>query len=205
MGPNSRTLAVERSEDIEAVLSRYAPALYRFAFRQLRNHEDAEDAVQDALLSAFKHISQFQGRSAISTWLHRIVINSARMQLRRRRNRTFLSLDETELKESSHFADRLVDSGLSPEQTCGQAELRGIVQQLLKELSPRLASAIQLRHLDGLSCDESARALGVTRTTLKSRVHRARASLGRLVANPHLARLKTARVCNTRDVAQTGT
>jgi RNA polymerase sigma-70 factor (ECF subfamily) len=87
VGSSSNTLAVHSVQDIEAILSRYSPALYRVALRQLRNHEDAP---QGALLSAFIHISQFEGRSPISTWLHGIVVNSARMRLRRRQNRALL-------------------------------------------------------------------------------------------------------------------
>ena len=96
MGSDYNIAADHRVQDLEGTLARHLPALHRLAFRQLRNHEDAEDAVQDALLSAFTHISQFEGRSHISTWLHRIVVNSARMHLRRRQNRKFISLEEGE-------------------------------------------------------------------------------------------------------------
>ncbi len=185
MGSEGRRYRFRR-EDLEGILSRYSPALYRMALRQLGNHEDAEDAVQDALLSAFTHISQFEGRSHISTWLHRIVINSARMQLRRRHGRTFLSLDDRE-DGNSDLERQFIDSGLSPQQRCERAELRAIVQQLLRSLSPKLRNALQLRHIDGLSTDESARALGVTRSTVKSRARRGRTELGMLLVNRGLA------------------
>src|ERR1700691_2881239 len=67
---------------LEDAISRYSPTLFRVALRRLRNVEDAEDAVQDALLSAYKHIGQFEGRSQLSTWLTTIVTNAARMKLR---------------------------------------------------------------------------------------------------------------------------
>lgn len=183
MGPDYTIATDHRVRDLEGTLTRYVPALYRVAFRQLRNHEDAEDAVQDALLSAFTHISQFEGRSHISTWLHRIVVNSARMQLRRRQNRAFMPLDERETGEGLCLEERLVDPGLNPEQACGLTELNRMVRQSLKGLSPKLGSALQLRHIDGLSTDESARVLGVTQSTLKSRAQRARAKLGVLLAD----------------------
>src|ERR1700674_357633 len=100
---------------LESLLSRYSPVLYRTALRQLHNPEDAEDAVQDALLSALKHIPQFEGRSQISTWLTRIVINSARMQLRRRSRETNISLEQTQEDENLVFADQFVDPRPSPE------------------------------------------------------------------------------------------
>src|SRR5436853_3504807 len=72
-------------EELDSVVSRYLPAFYRRAFRHLGNVQDAEDAVQDALLSAHIHLSQFRGQAQLSTWVTTIVINAARMQLRRRR------------------------------------------------------------------------------------------------------------------------
>lgn len=86
-----------------------------------------------------------------------------------------------------HFEDWLVDSGLNPEQAHGQTELHGMVQQLLKRLSPWLRRALQLRHIDGLSTEESARAVGVKQSTLKSRAQRAHTKLGVLLADRGLA------------------
>ena len=76
-------MSAGRRGDFDGVASRYSPVLFRVALRGLRNVEDAEDAVQDALLSAYKHIGQFEGRSQFSPWLTRIVINTAGMKLRK--------------------------------------------------------------------------------------------------------------------------
>ncbi len=184
MRSSNNVVAVQCPKDLEEALSRYSTAFYRVALRQLRNHEDAEDAVQDALLSAVKHISQFQGRSHISTWLYRIVINSARMQLRRS-HPVFLSLDERGKSSDSDFAHHLADSGLNPEQVYEKTELSEIVAQLLENLSPKLRNAVELRHLNGLSTVESARTLGVTGNTLKSRTQRARIKLRLLLGEVH--------------------
>ncbi len=184
MRSSNNTVAVHFPQDFEDTLSRYSTALYQVAFRRLRNHEDAEDAVQDALLSAVKHISQFEGRSQISTWLYRIVINSARMQLRRS-HPVFLSLDEGSKSSDSDLEHHLVDSRLNPEQLCEKSELHEIVAQLLEHLSPKLRIAFQLRHLNSLSTVESARILGVTANTLKSRAQRARIKLHLLLGEVH--------------------
>src|ERR1700719_2729271 len=93
--------------DFEGAISRYSPVLFRVALRRLRNVEDAEDAVQDALLSAYKHIGQFEGRSQLSTWLTRIVINVTGMKLRRRSPGETLSLDDDQEKEISALAKQL--------------------------------------------------------------------------------------------------
>src|ERR1700678_4797178 len=88
----------------------------RSAFRYLGNAADAEDAVQDALLSAYKHLSEFRGQARISTWLSAIVINSARMQLRRRSRQPHVPLDEQSPEQESHaLCDRLGGRGHTPE------------------------------------------------------------------------------------------
>src|SRR5580698_397093 len=71
----------ERTQELDSVVSRYLPMFYRRAFRFLGNATDAEDAVQDALLSAYKHLGQFRGQAQLSTWLTTIVTNAARMHL----------------------------------------------------------------------------------------------------------------------------
>src|SRR5438874_10317295 len=82
------------NREMHDVLSRCLPSFYRKAYRHLGNAADAEDAVQDALLSAYEHLDQFKGQSQMSTWLTTIVINCARMHLRKRPRQSHLSLDE---------------------------------------------------------------------------------------------------------------
>src|SRR3979490_3593375 len=82
------------TRDMHDVVTRCLRSFYRNAYRHLGNAADAEDAVQDALLSAYKHLDQFRGQSQMSTWLTTIVINCARMHLRKRPRQTHLSLDE---------------------------------------------------------------------------------------------------------------
>ena len=98
------------AKQLEQILARGLPALYRRAYRILRNAADAEDAVQDALLAAYTHLNQFRGQSQVSTWLTAIVLNCARLQLRRRRRHVHVSLDESagELQPVS-VSERLAD------------------------------------------------------------------------------------------------
>jgi RNA polymerase sigma-70 factor (ECF subfamily) len=95
----------ERAQELDSVVSRYLPMFYKRAFRFLGNATDAEDAVQDALLSAYKHLGQFRGQAQLSTWLTTIVTNAARMQLRRRRG-SYLSLDEVSFRQACVTAAR---------------------------------------------------------------------------------------------------
>ena len=101
----SDTRARSSVKELEQAATDCSSALYRIALRQLGNHEDAEDAVQDALVSAFCHLAQFEGRSQMSTWLVRIVINAARMRLRKRPRQAALSIDEIG-KPPSYFINR---------------------------------------------------------------------------------------------------
>jgi len=82
--PSDIRIPEARTREMQDALSRYRPMLQRRAYQQLGNAADAEDAVQDALLSAYKHLDQFKGQAQVSTWLNAIVTNCARMQLRRR-------------------------------------------------------------------------------------------------------------------------
>jgi len=191
-------------DDFEDAVSRYSPTLFRVALRRLRNVEDAEDAVQDALLSAHKHIGQFEGRSQLSTWLTTIVSNVALMKLRRYSRYEMLSLDQEHENDGTTFASELRDVRPNPETICGQSEMDETLRRALDQLSPKQRSAIQMCELDGYSVREAANALGISINTLKSRVSRARGNLGVLLRDVSGTRLlaKAAPVVDRRGVAQ---
>ena len=171
-----------KTEEMQDVLTRYLPMFYKKAFRQLGNSADAEDAVQDALLSAFKHLDQFKGQAQMSTWLTSIVTNCARMQLRRRPRLAHVSIDERFGEQQEHaVSDRLPARGPSPEDGYRESELHGHLMQYLAELSPPLRRAFELRDLDELTTSEAAHILGVAEGTVKAQVSRARAKLRRLM------------------------
>jgi RNA polymerase sigma-70 factor, ECF subfamily len=170
----------ERAQELDSVVFRYLPMFYKRAFRFLGNAADAEDAVQDAILSAYRHLGQFRGQAQLSTWLTTIVTNAARMQLRRRRG-GYLSLDEKQGEEGLTFSERLPDSKPSPEEVCSTAEARDRLVEGLKQLSPKLRRAFQLRDIDGLTTKQAALVLGVPQGTVKTRHVRARAKLAGII------------------------
>jgi RNA polymerase sigma factor (sigma-70 family) len=102
VSPTPNEVFANDQMDFGGVASRYFPMLFRIALRRLRNVEDAEDAVQDALLSAYKHIGSFEGRAQLSTWLTRIVINVAGMKLRSRPRQEIVSLDQARETARQH-------------------------------------------------------------------------------------------------------
>jgi RNA polymerase sigma-70 factor (ECF subfamily) len=174
--------AEKETREPQDAFSRYLPLLHRTAYRYLGNAADAEDAVQDALLSAYKHLDQFRGQAQVSTWLVAIVSNCARMQLRRRPPQIHVSLNEQfGDKEGYTLSERLAHFGPSPEEEYRKAELHKRLMQFVEELSPSLRRAFQLRDLDGLTTREAANILGVVDGTVKAQVARARTKLTRLV------------------------
>lgn len=160
------------------VLSSGLPSLYRCAYRLLGNKADAEDAVQDALLAAHTHLNQFRGEAQISTWLRTILINCARMQLRKRSRYKHFSLD-SRIREDREYllSDILVDERPSPEDEYYNSKLSARLLKSATRLSPTLRRTFHLRFMDHLSIRETASILGLPTGTVKAQTARARAKL----------------------------
>ncbi len=132
------------AESFERMYSELRHRFHAVAYSILGNKEDAEDAVQDALISAYLHLRNFEGRSGLATWFTRIVMK------------------------------RVPAARPDPEMLYAEAETSQVVDELLSRASPVLREAFRLKHYDELSNKEGARQLGITATTFKSRVFRAR-------------------------------
>jgi RNA polymerase sigma-70 factor, ECF subfamily len=170
------------AQQLEQILANGLPRLYRLAYRILGNAADAEDAVQDALLAAFTHLHQFRGQAQISTWLTTIVLNCARLQLRRRPRHVHVSLDgpSGELQPLS-VSERIADHRPNPEGEYRESELGARLTHLHRQLFPTLRRTFLLRDVDGLSIRETARILGVPTGTVKAQSARARKRLKELM------------------------
>ena len=162
---------------VETLFRRYQRPLFQTALRVLGNTEDAEDALQDGLLSAYRNLKRFEGRSQFSTWLTRIVINAALMRRRSAKARPAISLDEPPREDELPATERFADDGLTPEQVYANTEIREMLSENLDQLSPLLRTAFVLREVQGYSTGEAAKKLGVTENTLKARLWRARHQL----------------------------
>lgn len=159
-------------------------SLYRIAMRQLENVADAEDAVQDAFLSAYKHLDQFKRQARMSTWVTTIVINSARMKLRRRPRNVHVALsDESQDHDSKQVLEMLRDHRPNPEEVSQSNELAEQAEGFTILMSPTLRRAFQLRAMRGLSIRDTAKILGVPNGTVKAQTARARAKLKLLMQN----------------------
>ena len=159
----------------------YQRQLYNVCYRTLGNSEDAADATQDALLSAFRGLKTFYGpASGLCGWLLRIAVNACYDQLRRRQRRPADSLDalgSTDPDQGLSVADRLADPGLDPEQRSLGAETARNIQDAIDRLPPDQRLTVVLCDVQGLSYDEAAHAMSVELGTVKSRLSRARAQL----------------------------
>jgi RNA polymerase sigma-70 factor, ECF subfamily len=170
------------SEVLEELFSRYRGRLYKVALRLLGNPEDAEDALQDGLLAAFRKLSTFEGRSQFSTWLTRIVFNAALKQLRRRQPEVVASIDEPLGPDQQPFAPAIPDPGPNPEEIYERQELLHIVGRCIRSLPGPYRQAVWFCHGEGLKVREAAAVLGLPSGTLKTQLHRAKLKLRRQVA-----------------------
>jgi RNA polymerase sigma-70 factor, ECF subfamily len=183
------------AQQLEHILASGLLPLHRRAYRVLGNAADAEDAVQDALLAAYTHLHQFRGQARISTWLTTIVLNCARLQLRRRAKHVQVSLDQsTAGPQPLSASERTADHRPNPEDEYRETELSARLTHLHRQLSPALRRTFQLRDVDGLSIRETAQILGVPTGTVKTQSARARKRLAELMR--HSLRLRSRRLPN---------
>jgi len=175
----SALVAAAQAGDVrafETLVNRYERKIFRLTHNITQNREDAEDAMQEAFLKAFEHLSGFEGTSRFYTWLVRIAVNQALMKLRKRRP-GIVSLDE-EIDTGEATVPRDVeDWGPSPEQRYQQSELAGILARVVGDLDPPFRVVFQLRDIEELSTEETAEALGLSVPAVKSRLLRARLRL----------------------------
>jgi RNA polymerase sigma-70 factor, ECF subfamily len=168
-------------QELTQIIACRKQSFHLIAMQKLGNVADAEDAVQDALLSAFQHLDQFQGRAQMSTWLTRIVINSSVMKIRQRSRHSHFSLDQVSAESDQTLADTIPDNVSGPEEARRERELAELLSQLARKLSPVLRRTLELRVVAGMSIRQAADLLELGEGTVKARSSRARANLKRMM------------------------
>jgi RNA polymerase sigma-70 factor (ECF subfamily) len=165
----------------EQLVRRYDSRLLRIAQHITHNREDAQDAVQEAFLKAFRKLSQFQENSQFSTWLTRITVNESLMKLRKQRSIKEVSFEADPQSEEDAAAFDFADWAPNPEALYRGSELRSILRRELQELRPSLRVVFVLRDIEELSTEQTAAVLELTPIAVKTRLWRARIQLrGRL-------------------------
>jgi RNA polymerase sigma-70 factor, ECF subfamily len=160
----------------ETLVHRYEGRVYRLTYNITQNREDAEDSTQEAFLKAYQHLADFQGGSRFYTWLVRIAVNEALMKLRRRRPQE-VSLDESIQTEDDLVPREIEDWGPKPDQHFEQGEMQTILARAIAQLEPAYRIVFQLRDIEELSTEDTARLLGLSVPAVKSRLLRARLKL----------------------------
>ena len=154
--------------------------IYNLALKLLGDEPEAEHVLQETLLSAFRAIDRFEGRSKLSTWLYRIAYNASLMHIRKRDRMTTFSLDRPygDDEQESTVSDRhLVDWSTIPDDQLLTAEARQEMDRAIAQLPESLRSTFVMRDIQGLSGAETAEVLGITVQAVKNRLHRARLRL----------------------------
>src|SRR5260370_40457996 len=162
---------VGNAEAFGTLVNQYYPNIYRLALQITGNREDAEDALQDAVLKAYVNLGQFRGNSRFYTWLVRIALNQALMKLRKRRSGKEVPLGEVAITDGEAPVPREIeDWEQNPEKCYAEAELERILAKALDGLGPRLGTVFVLRNVQDFSAKEIAEMRGLSVAAVKSRL-----------------------------------
>jgi RNA polymerase sigma-70 factor, ECF subfamily len=155
----------------------HSPRLFRTVRQITRNHEDTEDALQDAFMRAFVHLKSFDGRAQFATWLTRIALNSALMILRKKKHYPAVSIDSDPQDEDRFFPLEIGDRADDPERRLLKSETTEWVRRAIAELDPISRVAMEFWNFEEVSAREGARKLNISKAAFKSRLSRARTAL----------------------------
>lgn len=186
------------AQALNILFRRHHQSLFHSALGVMGNPEDAEDALQDGLLSAFRNLKSFEGRSQFSTWLTRIVINAALMRRRGLAARPTTAVVEPLSRNEIPITERLVSKGPTPEQLFGRLEIREMIKDHIDELSPNLRTVFVLRIVREYKTTEAARILSVPVNTVKARLWRARHQLARRLSRTLIYSVNAPQVATMR-------
>jgi RNA polymerase sigma-70 factor (ECF subfamily) len=164
-------------EAFQEMFVAYRPKFVAMAHAILRNREDAEDAVQNAFVSGYLHLRSFAGRSALTTWFTRIVLNAALMIRRKRKPSWMDPLPEPNTTDDTPWTERIPASQPDPEMVYAEEETFQLIDVVLGRMSPVLRQAFTMTYYDEMSSREACALLGVSTGTFKSRLFRARRHL----------------------------
>jgi RNA polymerase sigma-70 factor (ECF subfamily) len=160
----------------------YERRIYSTALAIARNQADAEDIAQEAVLKAFKHIRQFRAESRFSTWLIQITVNEARMRIRRQHANKIEPIVDRQDEEGNYVPRDFADWREIPSEALERKEVRQKLAEALATLGEKYREVFVLRDMQHLSIEETAKALGISSASVKTRLLRARLMLRDLLA-----------------------
>jgi RNA polymerase sigma factor (sigma-70 family) len=174
----ARRTAAGDTAAFELLMRQHNGRLFRVARAILKSDEDAEDALQDAYLVAFRRIGEFRGDARLGTWLTRIVINQSLMRLRKhRRDRVVVSFSDPRRDDEPSEMDPVDQQAEPPSTTTLRAEIRHILERRIDELPVAFRTVFIMRDVEDMSVDETAASLSIPPATVRTRLFRARTLL----------------------------
>jgi RNA polymerase sigma-70 factor, ECF subfamily len=175
----ARRVSLGDHDAFEGLMRQYNGRLFRVARAILRDDAEAEDALQDAYIDAYRHIDGFQGTSTLGTWLTRVVANQALMHLRRRRRHAVVvSFDAAAAGDPDRRVPEPPDDRTeSPPDTALRAEIRRLIERRIDELPVAFRTVFVMRDVEDMTVQETADCLGIPAATVRTRLFRARALL----------------------------
>jgi RNA polymerase sigma-70 factor (ECF subfamily) len=169
-----RRVLARDADAFRTIMQRHNRRLYRIARSVLRNNAEAEDAVQEAYVSAFTHLATYRGESSLAAWLSRITMNEALGRLRRRRDTVDIATLKDTRAEAEIIQFPLAAQTDDPERTMAQPQILQLVEETTDALPEAYRLVFVTRVIEGMSVEETADLLGIKPETVKTRLHRAR-------------------------------
>jgi RNA polymerase sigma-70 factor, ECF subfamily len=176
----SALVARAKNGDMDAfseLVTHYERRIFRMAKQITQNDDDAEDVLQETFLKAYTHLDNFQGNSKFYTWLVRIAVNEALMKLRKRRSDRTVPLDEPINTGEDEVTREIAVWDENPEESYSREELSSILSEAIQSLKEAYRTVFILRDIEELSIEETAEALNLSISAVKSRLLRARLQL----------------------------
>jgi RNA polymerase sigma-70 factor (ECF subfamily) len=159
------------------LVEKYSSKIYRLALKILNSEEDAEDVLQETFIKALKALPKFEGRSSLATWLYRIAVNESLMIIRKKKPNMVSTDEEKETEDGQMEPIQIIDWCCMPESELMNSETQKLLSQAIQTLPSTLFSVFTLRDMQGASIKETADALELTETAVKTRLLRARLRL----------------------------
>ena len=171
-----RDLKAGKLEAFDQIVEIYQRKIYALAFNMTRNQMDAQDVAQEVLLSIYRKIDTFQGKSAFSSWVYRITLNASYMKLRTRKKEQYVSLDDfmPAFNNAGFQNEKITDWSENTESLLFSNETKGVIEKAVDLLPEKEKVVFILRDVEGLSTEKVGEVLDLTVPAVKSRLHRAR-------------------------------
>jgi RNA polymerase sigma-70 factor (ECF subfamily) len=177
----AREVRLGNQQAFRVLVERHSRVVFRLAYRMTGNEQDAEDLVQETFLRAYKQFKSFDERAAFGTWLHRICVNCSLDLIRARKTRREIQ-NKVDDEQKSGWLEQVAAPDPSPERLMQSSQLAQMLEPALEKLSETERAAFVLRHYEGSSIEDIAKALGVQTSAAKHSVFRAVQKLRRTLA-----------------------